>query len=204
MVLVVYMIKLRGVWKMNGTIKRDITNGASNKAKLDIEYGFWEECKIIWSLVCRHSLLYVIKFMFLILISAVVACVYSETYHSLVVNVFILLSGLFFDQLGKKNVIEDFDFKRAEHFCYFMVVYIAFFLILAGLILILGKEWFASRTFLRDCWLSFTAFKIMAYFVMFTASFGALVEAIVNIPTETLPNRQQKTNGQNKKSIVNG
>lgn len=178
----------------------DITNGASNMQKMNIAYSFWEECKQLFALAYRHSFLYLAKFIFLAMIATVVACVGSDSYHSLIVSSFTLLSGLLFDQLGKKSDIENFDFKRAEAFCNMMALYI---LIMFGgsiLLLILEDQIFPSDVVSSETYLSLFQFKWIMFFVLFSSSFSALVEAIINIPEETLPSRQQKT-GKAKSGI---
>lgn len=122
----------------------DITNGASGRQKRNIGYSFREECKQIFSLAYRHSLLYIVKFLFLAFIATVVACVEAESYHSLIVSSFTLLSGLLFDQLGKKKIAENFDFKRAELFCDIMTLYIIVLFLGSILLLILEKRVFPN------------------------------------------------------------
>lgn len=171
----------------------DITNGASDKPKMNIEFSFREECKQIISLAYRHSFLYIVKFIFLAMIATVVACVEAESYHSLIVSSFTLLSGLLFDQLGKKKITEKFDFKRAESFCDVMALYIVILFGCSILLLILEDRIFPVNAESVETYFGLYEFKWIMFFALFSSSFSALVEAIINIPEETLPSRQQKT-----------
>lgn len=112
----------------------DITNGASDKQKMNITYSFGEECKQILFLTRRHSPLYLVKFMFLAMIVVLVSCITADSYHTLIVSSFTLLGSLLFDQLGKKKVTEEFDFKRAESFCDIMFLYMFFLFFLSTLL----------------------------------------------------------------------
>lgn len=171
----------------------DITNGASDKPQMNIGYSFREECKQIISLAYRHSFLYIVKFIFLAMIATVVACVEAESFHSLIVSSFTLLSGLLFDQLGKKNITENFDFKRAESFCDVMALYIVILFGGSILLLILEEQIFPVNVENAKVYWGLYEFKWIMFFALFSSSFSALVEAIINIPEETLPSRQQKT-----------
>ena len=111
-----------------------------------------------------------------------------------------MLSGLLFDQLGKRTIIENFDFKRAEAFCNVMALYI--FIMFGGsiLLLILEDQVFPVGVADAKTYLSLFEFKWIMFFVLFSSPFSALVEAIINILEETLPSRQQKT-GKAKSGI---
>lgn len=171
----------------------NITNGASNKQKKVIACSFWEECKQIFSLVKRHSYLYLIKFMFLAMIVVLVSCVTADSYHTLIVSSFTLLGSLLFDQLGNKKITENFDFRRAEAFCSVMSFYVFFLFFLSVLLLIFENMLFVVETDGKGTYISLNNFKVIVFFVLESSAFSALVEAITNIPEETLPSRQQKT-----------
>lgn len=171
----------------------DITNGASDKQKMNITYSFGEECKQILFLTRRHSPLYLVKFMFLAMIVVLVSCITADSYHTLIVSSFTLLGSLLFDQLGKKKVTEEFDFKRAESFCDIMFLYMFFLFFLSTLLLLLENVLFKVGIEGSEACISLEQFKWIMFFALESSTFSALVEAIVNIPEETLPSRQQKT-----------
>lgn len=183
-------VKLGEAQNLNKT--HDITNGASAKQKLNITYSFREECKQIFYLARRHSSLYLVKFMFLSMIVVSVSCITADSYHTLIVSSFTLLGSLLFDQLGKKRVTEKFDFKRAEAFCDIMFLYMFFLFFLSTLLLLLENVFFSVGIEDGEACVSLKQFKWIMFFALESSTFSALVEAIVNIPEETLPSRQQK------------
>lgn len=184
-------VKLGKTENLNKT--HDITNGASDKQKMNITYSFRDECKQIFSLAGRHSYLYLIKFMFLAIIVVLVSCITADSYHTLIVSSFTLLGSLLFDQLGKKKITENFDFKRTEAFCGIMFLYMFFLFFLSVLLLILENILFGVGIEGKEACISLNQFKWIMFFALESSTFSALVEAIVNIPEETLPSRQQKT-----------
>lgn len=171
----------------------DITNGASDKPKMNITYNFREECKQIFSLTRRHSPLYLVKFMFLAMIVVTVSCITADSYHMLIVSSFTLLGSLLFDQLGKKKITKNFDFKRAEAFCDIMFFYMFFLFFLSTLLLLLENVFFGAGIEGSEACISLKQFKWIMFLALESSTFSALVEAIANIPAETLPSRQQKT-----------
>lgn len=171
----------------------DITNGAFDKQKMNITYSFREECKQIFSLARRHSRLYLVKFIFLVMVVVLVPCITADSYHTLIVSSFTLLGSLLFDQLGKKVISENFDFKRAEVFCDIMFFYMCFLFCLSILLLLLENVCFGAGMEGSEACISLKQFKWIMFFVLESSTFSALVEAIANIPEETLPSRQQKT-----------
>lgn len=183
-------VKLGKVQDLNRT--HDITNGASNQQKMHITYSFWEECKQIFFLARRHSPLYLVKFMFLAMIVVLVSCITADSYHTLIVSSFTLLGSLLFDQLGKKKVTEEFDFKRAESFCDIMFLYMFFLFFLSTLLLLLENVFFSVGVESSEASISLEQFKWIMFLALESSTFSALVEAIVNIPEETLPSRQKK------------
>lgn len=184
-------VKLGKAQDLNKT--HDITNGASDKQKMNITYSFGEECKQIFFLARRHSPLYLVKFMFLAMIVVLVSCITADSYHTLIVSSFTLLGSLLFDQLGKKKVTEAFDFKRAECFCDIMFLYMFFLFFLSTILLLLENVLFKIGIEGSEACISLEQFKWIMFFALESSTFSALVEAIVNIPVETLPSRQQKT-----------
>lgn len=184
-------VKLGKTENLNKT--HDITNGASDTQKMNITYGFREEFKQIFSLARRHSLLYLIKFMFLAMIVVVVSCITADSYHTLIVSSFTLLGSLLFDQLGKKVITENYDFKRAETFCNIMFLYMFFLFFLSTLLLLLENIFFGAGIEGSEACISLKQFKWIMFLALESSTFSALVEAIVNIPEETLPSRQKKT-----------
>ena len=148
----------------------DITNGASGKQKMNISYNFREECKTIISLVYRHSPLYLFKFLAWIIIIVVVTCVEADSYHALIVNSFIFLGGLLFDQLGKKKIPENFDFKKAEKFCDLMAFFIFILFLTSILLLILENKYILIEG--RDNFIDLCYFKWLTFLVLFSSSFS--------------------------------
>lgn len=186
--------------------KHDITNGASPEPKENKVYGLGEEYKQIFKLVCRHSPIYIGKFLFLLIIVTGLACFKGDSYSTLIISSFTLLGSLLFDQLCKKKIPEDFDFIRAEKFCIFMSFYI-FFLFLLSLFLLCVKDDLFSETIVNvntvlenasnvantnEGFWTLGRFKWFIFCLCCSADFSALVEAIVNIPEESLPSRQKK------------
>lgn len=170
----------------------DITNGASKNRKRDSNSSLWEEYKQIISLINIHSRLYIAKFLFLVIIVVPVACMESDSYHTLIVSSFTLLGSLLFDQFSKKNIADNFDFKKAEGFCDIMVLYIGILFLSSITLLILEDRLFPIEEGTKKI-MGLSEFKLMMFFLLCSSSFSALVEAIVNIPEEALPSRQQKT-----------
>lgn len=193
-------VKLGNTENLNKT--HDITNGASDKQQMNITYSFGEECKQILSLARRHSPLYLVKFMFLAIIVVLVSCITADSYHTLIVSSFTLLGSMLFDQLGKKRITENFDFKRAEGFCDIMFLYMFFLFFLSVLLLLLENVFFSVRIEGGEACISLEQFKWIMFFALESSTFSALVEAIVNIPEETLPSRQQKTGNVKLESSI--
>ncbi len=186
--------------------EHDITNGASPEPKENKIYGFGEEYKQIFRLVCRHSSIYIGKFFFLLIIVTGLACFKGDSYSELIISSFTLLGSLLFDQLCKKKIPEDFDFIRAEKFCFYMSLYV-FILFLFSLFLLCAKEDLFPEIAVEVSKISddtskvannnnnFWTLKKFKWFIFCfccSANFSALVEAIVNIPEESLPSRQKK------------
>ena len=103
-----------------------------------------------------------------------------------------LLGSLIFDQLGKKKITEDFDFKRTEGVCGIMSFYIFFLFFLSVLLLIFEKVLFDVESECGKACVSLNAFKVIMFFALESSTISALVEAVANIPEQTLPSRQQK------------
>lgn len=184
----------------------DITNGSSPNPKMNKTYTFGEEYKQILKLVICHSSIYLFKFLFLIIIVTGLACYISDTYSTLIISSFTLLGSLLFDQICKKKIPENFDFKRAEKFCLFMTFYV-FLLFLLSLFLLCVKDDFfpvlvtSSNTdninigeiSITNVFWTLSKFKWFIFCLGCSADFSALVEAVVNIPEASLPSRQEKS-----------
>lgn len=188
-------------------VKHDITNGASPDPKKNKTYTFGEEYKQIFKLVCRHSQIYIGKFLFLIVIVTGLACYKGDSYSTLIISSFTLLGSLLFDQLCKKKIPENFDFNRAEKFCLFMTFYVFLLFLLSLFLLCVKDDIFptlitnASTTnsysdveTTNSLFWTLDRFKWFIFCLCCSADISALVEAVVNIPEETLPSRQEKTN----------
>ena len=187
------------------SLKHDITNGASSEPKKNKTYGFGEEYKQIFNLVCRHSPIYIGKFLFLIVIVTGLACFKGDSYSTLIISSFTLLGSLLFDQLCKKRIPEDYDFIRAEKFCVFMTFYV-FLLFLLSLFLLCVKDDLFPETVRNvntviesfgvinndEGFWTLSRFRWFIFWLCCSADFSALVEAVVNIPEEALPSRQKK------------
>ena len=176
--------KTRNIIDENKIIK-DTKNGKLNG-------GFGEECRKVIGLICIHSLLYVAKFFFLVFIASPVAVFQAESARAIIVNSFIMLSGLVFDQLGQGKMNESFDFKKIVKARGWMPVYIIALFTISGFFLIFIDKNFEVNHFL--------IVQIATYIILFTSSFSAVVEAIVHIPDEALPSMQQKE-GKPKRGI---
>jgi len=186
--------------------EHDITNGASPEPKRNKSYRFGEEYKQIFKLVLRHSTIYIYKFLFLVIIVTGVACFIGDSYSTLIISSFTLMGSLVFDQLCKKKIPEDFDFVRAEKFCVFMTYYV-FILFLLSLFLLCAKDNLFPEIVTNvnvllenssvdvnhnEKFWALGRFKWFIFCFCCSADFSALVEAVVNIPEESLPSRQKR------------
>lgn len=192
--------------------KRDITNGANPSPKMSKTYSFGEEYKQIFKLVWYHSQIYIFKFIFLIVIVTGVPCFKADTYATLIISSFTLLGSLFFDQLSKRKLPNKFDFSRAEKFCFIMTVYIFFLFTLSLFLLCVKEDIFPSMNAditnvntaalaLNNFFGPLDRFKWFIFWLCCSADISALVEAVVNIPEETLPSRQEKTGASETTNI---
>lgn len=173
-------------------IGHDITNGADPNPKTNPTYSFGEEYKQIFKLMCHHSPIYIGKFLFLIIIVTGVACFKGDSYSTLIISSFTLSGSLLFDQLCKKKIPENFDFIRAEKFCSFMTFYVCLLFMISLLLLAIKDDIFPE---VIDA-TAFSRFKWFIFCLCCSADFSALVEAIANIPEQSLPSMQEKSSEQ--------
>ena len=146
------------------------------------------EFKQATELIDIHMGIYFFKFFYYPFFSLIMSCIYADTHILVIVNALLVLCGFVFTAVTVKPQTGQITaFRQLIKICRKIKIYVfvLFFVTLTALVLVAtNKIPVANIPLMR--------FKILVFFLLVISSLITLVEAFYNIPTQALPDEQNK------------
>lgn len=172
----------------NPIVTNKIVAGKKRTSKTTSRDILKNELQQVIGLIDIHTSIYILKFIYYVVFSLILSCVFADTHMLVIVNALIVLLSFMFTAVTLKPQAGQIEtFKCLMRICLRLKIYVYALVCIAFTTLILAATNKVNVTVVPLC-----GFKVLVYALLASSSVITLVEAFYNIPTQALPDEQNK------------